>query len=132
MVTARRKPEIISASCWLTDQVGQAVYIRDQANGAYKVRRCNPRDPTSMPAVGVIIAKWNSTKCLVQIWGEVKGLYTGLLPRKTYSVSTDGRPVHPPEGPIPGGTFLHQNLGVALDVNVLLLNPSVDPTIRVG
>ena len=116
----------------LTDQVGDAVYIRSQANGFYKVARCDPKVTTKMPAIGLIVAKWNFTQCLVQIWGEVRGLFTGLLPRRTYTVSADGRPKFPCDGPDLGGTFLHQNLGVALDVGVLLLNPSVDLTRRIG
>ena len=119
----------------MTDQVGQAVYIRAQANGEYKVARCDPTNPSKMPAIGIILNKWlagGSYHCLVQIWGEVRGLFSGLLPRRMYSVAVDGRPKFPCDGPDPGGTFLHQNLGVALDVGVLLLNPSNDLTRRVG
>lgn len=116
----------------LTDQVGDAVYVRAQANGVYKVARCDPKNAAKMPAIGIIIAKWGFTDCLVQIWGEVRGLFSGLLPRRMYSVSADGKPTFPCDNPDPGGTFLHQNLGVALDVGVLLLNPSNDLTRRLG
>jgi hypothetical protein len=116
----------------LTDQVGDVVYIRSAANGSYKVARCDPKNDLKMPGWGIIIAKWNYTSCLVQTYGEIKNIYTGLIPRRVYSISGDGRPKFPPDGPDPGGTFLHQNLGLATDVGVLFLNPSVDPTRRIA
>jgi hypothetical protein len=133
MVTARRKPEIISASCMLTDQVGQAVFIRAQANGFYKVWRCDPTSETKMPAVGVIIAKWGTTNCLVQLYGEMRNLYNGLIPGRRYFVGLDGRPTLAEDfgDPGPGERYRIQPLGVSLDIQVLLLGPS-DMVVRVG
>ena len=133
MVTARLRntPSVIQVSCLLTDQVGDSVYIRAQANGFYKVARANPADSTKMPVIGAIIRKWDFTNALVQLFGEAK-VYTGLTPGKTYWVDRDSRPVLMPPEPDPGERIYTQVLGVALDVGVLLVTP--DPTIivRVG
>jgi hypothetical protein len=118
----------------LTDQVGDVVYIRDRANGYYKVRKADATLNTKMPAIGVIIKKWNFTDCVVQLYGEIRNLYTGLTPGARYFVSPAGRPVLPTDfpNPGPGDRYRVQTLGVALDVSVLLLVPSVDMLIRVG
>ena len=122
-VTARRRPGLYQAACMLTDQVGDAVYIRAQANGAYKVAKCDPTTPAKMPAWGVIIQKVGFTSCVVQTEGEVRNIYTGLTPNKPYSVATNGRPIYPPQLTSGG---MHQNLGVAIDVGVLYIRPA-DP-----
>ena len=109
----------------LTDQVGDAVYIRGQANGYYKVARTDISISTKMPAVGVIIRKWGFTNALVQFGGEVRDIYTGLSPGKVYFINSVGRPVLPPIDPADvGGRAYTQILGVALDVGVLLIKPS--------
>ena len=125
-VTARKRPGFYQAFCTLTDQIGDAVYVTPLSNGGYKVKRCNPTSPSMMPAWGVIIQKFGSTSCIVQVSGEVRGIYSGLIPNKTYSIGVNGRPCYPPE--FPGNDFrYHQNLGVAISPEVLYLRP-MDPT----
>jgi len=125
-VTARKRPGLYQASCTLTDQVGDLVYITSAANGFYKVKRCNPASYAMMPAWGVIVQKYSTTKCTVQTQGEVRNIYTGLIPNKTYSVSSSGRPTFPAQFPL-GGFVMHQIVGVAIDTGVLYLRPA-DPT----
>ena len=118
----------------LTDQVGDAVYIRAAANGFYKVAKADPLVLTKMRVFGVIIQKWNFTSALVQLGGEVRGIYSGLSPRRTYWVGPSSRPVLfsdlPP--PAPGEQYFSQVLGMALDVGVLLLSPADNMTALTG
>lgn len=116
----------------LTDQVGDAVYIRGQMNGTYKVARADVTLGVKMPAIGIILQKWGFTDCLVQMWGEVKGIYTGLSPGRVYFVNALGKPDLVPPSPSLGGRAYLQSIGVALDVAVLLINPSDALSVRVG
>lgn len=117
----------------LTDQVGDAVYIRGQANGYYKVARADVSLGSKMPAIGVIIQKWDFTSCLIQLWGEVRNIYTGLSPGRTYFIDDVGRPtLDPPDPTLLGGRAYLQVLGVALDVGVLLVKPAENLLVRVS
>ena len=65
-----------------------------------------------------------STKAVIQFDGMVKNTYTGLVAGKTYFVDANGQPpLTPPSPPISGKTYI-QPIGVAMDANVLKLNPS--------
>ena len=109
----------------LTDQVGDAVYIRGAANGYYKVARVDVSLVTKMPAVGVIIRKWGFTNALVQFFGELKGVYSGLTPGKRYFIDSSGRPaLIPPDPASIGGRAYTQIIGVALDIEVLFVKPA--------
>jgi hypothetical protein len=93
-------------------------------NGFYKVDKCDPHVNTKMLAFAVIIEKWNFTEALVQTLGEIKNIYTGLIPRERYFVGSDGRPTNIPPTPALGSTVLVQPIGIALDDEVLQLVPS--------
>jgi hypothetical protein len=121
----------IRASCMLTDQIGDLVYIRANANGAYKVARANPALRAKMPAVGVIIRKWGYTDCIVQLQGPVLGVYTGLALTTVYTVGDNGRPVDTPPAPAaPGDVRYVQHIGTPLDGAVLDLQPSLHLLVR--
>jgi len=127
VVTARRSAasHILRASCMLTDQVGDAVYIRSAMNSFYKVAKANPAILDKMPATGVIIKKWGYTNVLIQVAGEIRGVYDGLSPGRQYWVGPDARPVRFTDlSSDPGTRYLAQELGSALDLEVLLLSPS--------
>ena len=135
MVTARRRqvPQVVRVACMLTDQVGDAVYIRSAMNGVYKVARADVGLYSKMPAIGVITKKWGFTEALVQLWGEVAGIYTGLTPGRTYFIDSAGKPtLVPPDPALTGGRAYLQVIGVALDVGVLLVKPAENPSIRVA
>lgn len=134
MVVARKRAaQFLRVVCMLTDQIGDAVYIRGQANGHYKVARADVSLGTKMPAIGIIIKKWEFTQALVQLWGEVKSVYTGLSPGRTYFIDDSARPtLLPPDPASLGGRAYLQVIGVALDIGVLLLNPAEHLSIRVS
>lgn len=118
----------------LTNQVGDPVYVRGPMNGGYKVDRVDPTNTAKMPAIGVIIAKWGFTDCLIQLWGEARSLYSGLVPGETYFVGPSGAPTLAVNLPLPttGNRYYLQVLGVALDVAILLVKPAETLAIRVG
>jgi hypothetical protein len=134
VVTARKRttPELLQVVCMLTDQIGDVVYIRGDMNGYYKVARVDVTLSSKIPAIGIIVQKWGFTNALVQITGELKGIYTGLTAGKTYFVGTNGRPNITPPSPSFGGRAYVQPIGVALDQGVLLVRPAENLTIRIG
>ncbi len=134
MVTARKKqtPQLVRVACMLTDQVGDAVYIRSNMNGAYKVARADISTFSKVPAIGVIIRKWDYTNALIQLSGELRDAYTGLIAGRTYFVGGDGKPSLLPPSPSLGGRAYVQAIGVAWDATVLFVEPSKSLVIRIG
>lgn len=126
MVTARRRQgsQVVQAICSPTDQVGDAVYANGQAGGFYQVARVDITLTNKMPAIGIITKKWDSTKVLVQLWGEVTSVYSELTPGRTYFVDHSGRPSTSPPVAAPGNYTYQQVIGVALDMGTLLVKPS--------
>jgi len=127
MVTAQPlgSQQTVRAVCMLTDQIGDCVYVRGPMNGSYKVARADPLAITKMPAVGVIIAKWGYTDCLVRMSGEAKVIYSGLQPGRSYVVGVSGRPVLLSSITLaPGQELFIQVLGTALDSGVLHVQPA--------
>lgn len=114
----------------LTDQVGDAVYIRGNMNGFYKVARVDVSTYNKVPAWGIIIRKWDFTNALVQVRGEVKNIYTGLSAGKTYFVGGDGKPNISPPSPGASGRAYVQPIGFALDATVLWVHADKSLMVR--
>jgi hypothetical protein len=129
----RQVPSILRATSLLTDQVGDAVYIRGNIDTFYKVARAETASLDKMPAIGVIIKKWDFTQVLVQTSGVVEGIYSGLVANQTYWVGTTGQ-LTPTLPPVDGTTqrAYTQVIGVALDPAVLLLRPAANIFIKRG
>jgi len=125
---------IINASCMLTDQVGDMVYVRGAGAGTTLVARANAAQRSKMPAIGSIISKQGFTDCLVQLGGPVLNIYTGLTAGERYFTGLTGRPTIPSDFPDPGpGERYHiQHIGVAFNTDILALGLSTNMTIRVG
>jgi len=122
---------MVRAACMLTDQVGDLVAVRSTSNGVYKVWRADPAVRNRMPAIGVIIKKWGTTDCIVQLSGPVLGVYTGLVPQRTYTVGDNGRPVNSiPTPSAPGEIRYVQQIGTPLSPTVLDLLPCLQIGIR--
>ena len=122
---------MVRAACMLTDQVGDLVAVRSTSNGVYKVWRADPAVRNRMPAIGVIIKKWGTTDCIVQLSGPVLSVYTGLVPQTTYTVGDNGRPVNPIPTPVaPGEIRYIQQIGTPLSPTVLDLLPCLQIGIR--
>jgi hypothetical protein len=71
--------------------------------------------------LGMIIQKIDSTNCIVQVGGEVRGIYTGLIPGRRLFVGTDGRLTHTVPTPAPVGVRLSQAAAMALTPNALYI-----------
>lgn len=122
-IRKRAIAELIQADCAATDQPGDVVRISaDVVGGIYQVAKI---DITNIPmhlAVGVIVSKATTTRCTVQIGGQVAGLYSGLTPGKILFVGTDSRLTHAvPTRPVAGVKSVY-HAAMALSSNVLLLN----------
>jgi hypothetical protein len=107
--------------CTATDIVGDLIRIKADS---YVVERANPTTYGTMPAIGVIINKPTLTTCIVQTFGHVIGVYSGLNPGKIYFVGDDGRPTTSTTVPGVGTTRMHQSIGAALTTDILFLSPN--------
>jgi hypothetical protein len=98
----------------------------------YSVDTADISGLSGMPAIGICIDKASPTLAMVQLRGEVKGVFTGLTPGKVYFVATSGGITATPPAPTMGSPRIyHQAVGVALSSDVLMLEPDPKMTIRV-
>lgn len=103
-IRKRAQAERIVADCQLADAVGDMVHISaDAVGGIYQVTKINiVSTPTELP-LGMVIAKLTATRCVVQVGGEIVGIYTGLTPGKQLFIDNTGKlshvvPTHPATG----------------------------------
>lgn len=114
------------ADCIATDTAGDFVYITGSSVGGIRqVEKADVFDTSKMPAVGVIVLKRTTTRCVVQAFGEISAV--GLVPQARYWVGTDSRlaSAFPPR-PV-GDIVVAQVVGVALDTTALMLRPDLNP-----
>lgn len=118
-------------NCPSSTSVGDLVYITSAATNRYEVDTVDVTDYNKVPAVAVITKKISASLALAQFLGEVKGVFLGLSPGKTYFIGLDGKPsLSPPVAPPPSKTYV-QSIGVALDSDTLYINPDTSLT-RIG
>ncbi len=110
-------------ACLTTDSVGDLMCIRDvmTATNRWRVQAADCTDITKMPAVGVLISKTTPTTGIMQLFGDVTGLFSGLDVTKKYFVGPAGTLVTP--APFPGvGSKVHvQRFGFSVSSTVLWL-----------
>lgn len=120
----------------MSDVVGAFVNISGASvGGVYQVETVDPRDPTKMPALGVIISKSTLTSCLVHVGPGVVSAFvlgTGLIPQKRYFVGLNGLISSTLPTALLGGLALIQVVGHALDSSNLLLIPNYGLMARRG
>jgi hypothetical protein len=115
---AARDP--VEAVCQATDDVGHAVYVSgDKVGSLLQVTKADVDNPSKMPAIGLIVEKLSTTDCLVQLFGEVEDVYTGLTPNLSLFVGTDSRLTHVRPARPSAGTRYVQVLARALASNLL-------------
>lgn len=114
--------EIKSANCQSSDAVGDLVYITGpKVSGRIQATKVDIDDAAKMPAYGIIVSKFSTTDCLVQIEGDVAEV--GLTPNALYFVGPDGRILEgPPPRPLSGHRRI-QNVGQADDTGNLQFQP---------
>jgi hypothetical protein len=77
--------------CTAAESVGDFVYIYGPMNGdRVVVRACDSTVRAKMPAWAMIVQKSSDTECILQRWGMVTNVYTGLTPGELYHVDQDG------------------------------------------
>lgn len=125
--------QLATAICDTTDAVGDFVYVSGNKSGSdYSVAKADPTTYAKIPAVAVITYKITATKAVIQFKGEVKNIYTGLTPGKTYFLGTAATPTDTPPVPGIGQKAYVQIIGVATDSTILRLLPVGTITARVG
>jgi hypothetical protein len=110
-VTARKRSQggFLVADCDSADAVGDMVRISaDEVLGIYQVGKLNILSNDYDLPLGMIIAKPEATKCVVQRDGEVRGVYSGLTPGKQLFINSASRLTHSvPTHPAVGVSWVH-------------------------
>lgn len=100
--------------------VGDCVVIDGPKVGPHVVvDLADPLAASYRPAAGIVTRKYSSTLCLVQFFGPMAGVYSGLTPGAPYFVGVDGRLTATP----PTSPAVVQQIGIATDSGELLVNP---------
>lgn len=91
---------VVAADCSAAEAVGDLVYVDSASGSTPDVRKVDPDDAATMPAVGIIVSKPTATTAQVQMAGTVA--LSGLTPGP-YWVGTDSklatsRPANPGSG----------------------------------
>lgn len=109
-------------ACLSSDSVGDPMCIRgERVNGKWRVERADPTNEAKMPAIGILVSKSTPTVGVVQLFGPVMNIFTGLdLSALSYMVGTSGIQPTPPL-PGPGGYVWVQHIGKPVASDILLL-----------
>lgn len=121
-VRKRAQAEFVIADCLATNAVGDMVRVyADEVAGVYQVMDLDILSTDWHLPVGMITRKLSSTRCAVQVGGEVKGIYTGLTPGKPLFINTASRLQHAvPSHPATGVTWIHPAAQALSSSTVLL------------
>ena len=113
---------IATANCTIDESIGDLVYVNSGKIGAdYSVRKVDINDYNKMPAIAVVIFKISTTRAVIQFGGETS-IFSGLIPGKVYWISDASIPTDVPPVPGIGERKYWQNIGVAVDNNIINLN----------
>jgi len=118
------------ANCLVTDLIGHWVFVTaEPIAGRAQVTKVDIGDATTMPAVGVIVAKTASPlECTIQ-WMGTTSIYGSLDRSRPYFVSSASTITKVPPSTISPFTHL-QKIGIALDSGTLLIIPNVNMLVR--
>lgn len=123
----------VSATCQSSDAIGDLVYVTAGLTAeSYAVSKADVSQTNKMPVLACIIAKLTTTTCVIQLSGEVRGIYNSLVPGRVYFVGSNARPTLSPPAPSLGGRAYVQVAGVAIDASVLRLEPIKQMIVRTG
>jgi len=114
-----------NGTCLASAVVGDLVYV---SAASKVVRLVDITDSTKIPVVGCITSKPTSTSCVVQCAGLVSGVYAGLTPGQLYVAGTNGRPTLTIPTPASGQSLFLQMVGIAIDTNMMLIQPATQLT----
>lgn len=120
-----------SALCDASLEVGDWVYLQTGGSDD-RVALANPIDQSTLPAVGVIVAKINPNLCTVQWRGRTDAIFSGLVAGRTYFLGLDSKLVSVPPSPSSGSYSFVQALCVATSEQTVDVQPSLDLTKRIN
>ena len=111
------------ADCPAGAAVGELVYFSaDKVAGVYQVDVVDWDDESKMPARAMIVRK-TGTRCIIQMGGNVRDVYTGLTPQSDLFVGSSGRLTQTlPGGAVPAVRCI-QRAAFALSSSVVRLTP---------
>lgn len=124
------KGRYFEADCLAGVVVGDFVRVAASLSGVPQVAKVDITVRGQYPALGVIVEKSSSTKCLVVASGEI--ITSGLTPGATYWVGLDSRLSATPPVPTIGGIAACQVVGHALTPTQIVIAPNLTPIIRTG
>lgn len=120
------------AYCLATEVEGDLVRISGADTGNFaNVTKVNPNNQNTMPVIGMIVEKINSTTCIVQSSGFVNlSAFTSLIPGKRYFVGLNGNVSSSVPNPSssPTNEVMVQIVGVARGTQILELVPTTTMT----
>lgn len=115
----------VLATCRASDCIGDLVCVdRSVLGSGYAVVKADITQREKTPAIAIILAKTSDTKAVLQLEGDIVGLYTGLIPGGIYYTGHDSRPTPTPPLPVSGVKTYVQTIGYAINDIVLKLKPS--------
>lgn len=103
-IRKRAQAERVVADCLVADAVGDMVRISaDEVGGVKQVTKLDITNSSVQLPLGMVILKLSTTRCVVQVGGEILGIYTGLTPGKQLFINNVSRlthvvPTHPSSG----------------------------------
>ena len=121
-VRKRSASELVRANCTGAESVQDVVRITsDVVGGKYQVEKVDITDASYDVALGVIVEKSSPTDCVVQLGGQLSGVYSGLTAGRPLFIGDDARLTHSvPTRPAVGVKLVY-NAALALDSDELLL-----------
>lgn len=128
-----QKGRYIRATCLATDAIEDLVSIASLSTGStFQVQKLIISDPTTFPAIGMIIEKTSPTIALVQVSGQVPLTFAGLISGQKYFVGSSS--TISATAPVPGigSTAMVQVVGVAVSDTTFIIEPSFMTVNRVG
>lgn len=118
-------PLLIKASCDVSVVPGDIVVADNAAQ--LRVRKADPTSETGIPAIGVVESKESATSCFVRV-GGITDVFSSLVPGKVYFLGRGGTITSTPLKPETDDFIFHQEIGVAVQHNQLLVAPSTHLT----
>lgn len=120
-------------ACLSGDSVGDIVCMRGLPSGdKWRVQTADPFDKTKMPAVGILISKSTPTVGIIQLFGKLLGVYTGLDYTKPCFVGISGVTQIPPIPVIVGAIVCVQNIAFVTDEDGVFLTGNTQMIKRRG
>jgi len=98
------------------------VSVRDivYSTGALTADKADNTSTSTIPAIGIVISKTDSTTAVVMFTGYVIGGFTGLTAGAEQFLSTEGAITETPPSTV---GYILQRIGVAIDTDTLLFQP---------